>query len=40
MMRIQQELNYNRYVLEERDRMIQVSHTLINSIWTYILFYY
>ena len=24
MMRIQQELNYNRYLLEERDKMIQV----------------
>ncbi len=25
MMRIQQELNYNRYLLEERDKMIQVT---------------
>jgi hypothetical protein len=26
-MRIQQELNYNRYILEERDKMIQVCPT-------------
>ena len=40
MMRIQQELNYNRYILEERDRMIQVRHNLTNSIRADILFCY
>ena len=39
-MRIQQELNYNRYILEERDRMIQVRHILTNSIRADILFCY